>query len=326
MNSFNTSDVVEAPHSHVRYVVPDFRINYYLSIMESFILTLMAELGDKTFIMLIILQLKANKATIYFASLSAQLLMNILSVFVGFAIDHLLYENLLDHIGMLFFITYGLFLLGAVFKSDEQSFESELLMVEKMDKNEEDWENEEKYKLLIDNENQKNNKIIDLKQNLDIIPEADSKDEITTNIKFTKNQSNNLSMSDNENNNIDLENKNDNGFLKKNNTQKTKGESIDFSIFSTIFCSMALSEFGDRTQMISMTMGALYNLTGVMIGSCFALVCSCTLGVYLGAKIIKYLKERYLNFVLACLFLFYGIQVLKSKRGGGFISSGFTKK
>ena len=82
---------------------------------------------------------------------------------------------------------------------------------------------------------------------------------------------------------------------------------------------MALSEFGDRTQIISLTMGALYNLSGVMIGSCFALICSCTLGVYLGSKIIGYLKERYLNFLLACLFLYYGSQVFLSKRKGGKI-------
>ena len=43
------------------YVEPNYNISYLLSIIESFFLTLFAELGDKTFVMLIILQLKTIK-------------------------------------------------------------------------------------------------------------------------------------------------------------------------------------------------------------------------------------------------------------------------
>ncbi len=47
------------------YVEKDFDINFKLSIFESFLLILIAELGDKTFIMLIILQLKTNRITVF---------------------------------------------------------------------------------------------------------------------------------------------------------------------------------------------------------------------------------------------------------------------
>ena len=45
---------------NTEYVEKDYDINFKLSIFESFLLILIAELGDKTFIMLIILQLKTN--------------------------------------------------------------------------------------------------------------------------------------------------------------------------------------------------------------------------------------------------------------------------
>ena len=51
------------------YVEKDYDINFKLSIFESFLLILIAELGDKTFIMLIILQLKTNCITVFTSSL-----------------------------------------------------------------------------------------------------------------------------------------------------------------------------------------------------------------------------------------------------------------
>ena len=65
------------------YVEKDYDINFKLSIFESFLLLLIAELGDKTFIMLIILQLKTKKVTILFSSLFAKLLMNSIEIFLG---------------------------------------------------------------------------------------------------------------------------------------------------------------------------------------------------------------------------------------------------
>ena len=83
------------------YVEKDFDINFKLSIFESFLLILIAELGDKTFIMLIILQLKTNRITVFISSLFAELLMNFFAISLGYLIDFLLYKNLIDYIGIL---------------------------------------------------------------------------------------------------------------------------------------------------------------------------------------------------------------------------------
>ena len=53
----------------VPYIEKDYDINFKLSIFESFLLILIAELDDKTFIMLIILQLKTNRITVFISSL-----------------------------------------------------------------------------------------------------------------------------------------------------------------------------------------------------------------------------------------------------------------
>ena len=113
------------------YVEKDFDINFKLSIFESFLLILIAELGDKTFIMLIILQLKTNRITVFISSLFAELLMNFLAISLGYFIDFLLYKNLIDYIGILIAFIYGLFLVGASFREEDISFANELVLNQK---------------------------------------------------------------------------------------------------------------------------------------------------------------------------------------------------
>ena len=113
------------------YVEKDFDINFKLSIFESFLLILIAELGDKTFIMLIILQLKTNRITVFISSLFAELLMNIFAIYLGYLIDLLLYKNLIDYIGIMIAFIYGFFLLGASLREDDISFANELILNQK---------------------------------------------------------------------------------------------------------------------------------------------------------------------------------------------------
>ena len=66
----------------VPYIEKQFVLTFKFSAIQSFILTLLAEFGDKTFIMQIILQLKTKKVTILFSSLFAKLLMNSIEIFI----------------------------------------------------------------------------------------------------------------------------------------------------------------------------------------------------------------------------------------------------
>ena len=347
------------------YVEPNYNISYLLSIIESFFLTLFAELGDKTFVMLIILQLKTNKVTIFYSALLAELLMNISAIFIGYFIDCLLYKNLIDYFGIMFYIIYGFFLLGNTRKDEDMEvYENELLLVEEINENMGNYDiGDKEYQLLLENsvhhngiekqedtsslEDQKNYEIqkikamsrkAPLKEELDIIPESDDiSREDTFNYESIKNKnlekktpsknideilkkettiSNTDENEENEtNNNIDENNFNE--ALLKKVKKEIKGENIDFSVFWTIFSTVALAEFGDRTQMFSLSMSSIYNLTGVLIGSCCALICSCILGVYYGNKILKKIKVSVFDFILGLLLLTYGIQIFVSKKMAG---------
>ena len=311
------------PLSPPVYVEKDYDINFKLSIFESFLLILIAELGDKTFIMLIILQLKTNRITVFVSSLFAELLMNFFAICLGYFIDFLLYKNLIDYIGIMIAFIYGFFLLGASFREEDISFENELLLNQK--------NYETSFTDLLDEskaekkEESLKNSRYPLNEKLETISEVDASKEESKHFQIRKDGHNFAKVESekrvNEQNKKEDEiNKNDTELIEALNEilNKDKEEeedtNIDINAFWTIFRTMVLSEFFDRSQMSTLSMSSIFNFSGVLIGSCIALSLSCYLGVYHGKNIIKVLKEKVLSFLLGCIFIFYGVQVYIGKK------------
>jgi putative Ca2+/H+ antiporter (TMEM165/GDT1 family) len=394
----------------VPYTEKNFEIGFLSSIIHTFILIFIAELGDKTFIMLFILQLRTNKVTIFYSALFAEILMNTTACFLGFLIEYLLYKNLIESLGILFFVVYGIFLILSGFKSSEDTFEEEFAMIEEMHKQrinrtpsmilgiEEDKEkNEEieKDKYNLDSVNKYNEKtyVPLIKKELTVIPESDisredsvfnednlltvkkkdseeseassyilnkrgssglklnplnkkkdlnneikktDKNEFENEINITDGTYNFTLEDDNEHNNDgqidnmeDEEGEEENKFKKKEALYRSRSRyaldyldkdvntnqpNIDSSIFGTIFCAICLSEFGDRTQLISLTTSSIFHFFGSILGSCLALFCSCLIGVYFSRSVMKIFKQKILDFLLGALFLGYGIQIYLTKK------------
>ena len=303
------------------YIEKDYDINFKLSIFESFLLIFIAELGDKTFIMLIILQLKSNSITVFVSSLFAELLMNFLAIVMGYLFDFLLYKNLIDYIGIIIAIIYGLFLLGSSFREEDISFATELIL------------NQKNYQssfteLLEESKQEKKEELNKSKYHLDAkletISEVDASKEETKHFQIKK-EGYNFPKVENINLNVNNNNSgnNNNLQLKRNDSElglffdeildkgreTEEDKKLDINVFWTIFRTMVISEFFDRTQMSTLSMSSIFNFSGVLIGSSIALTITCYLGSYHGSKMIKILKERVLSLLLGCIFIIYGIQV-----------------
>ena len=304
------------------YVEKDYDINFKLSIFESFLLLLIAELGDKTFIMLIILQLKTNRITVFISSLFAELLMNFIAISLGYLIDFLLYKNLIDYIGILIAFIYGLFLLGASFRQEDISFANELVL------NQKNYETSftdllEESKVEKKEENLKNSRY-PLNAKLETISEVDASKEESKHFQIRKDGHNFATSGDSKKNVKQQKKKEDdkndeeliealNEILDKNKDDE-EDTNIDVNVFWTIFRTMIISEFFDRSQISALSMSSIFNFSGVLLGSSIALSLSCYLGAYHGKDIIKILKEKVLSFLLGCIFLCYGIQVYIGKK------------
>jgi len=394
---------VQDPYGRsIPYKESNFEIGFLSSILHTFILIFFAELGDKTFIMLFILQIRTNKVTIFYSALFAEILMNSLACVFGYLINYLLYKNLIDYLGIMFFIIYGIVLVLWGFTKENETFEAELEIVEELnrqkmkrtssmilgidedDKKENEEKLDDKYNLEGVNIINEKQYVPNIKKELTIIPESDisredsvmsdagtiliptkkiknnddndSNDFILTSKNSGSNQFslklrklnrkntndkklnkdknneentniNNISVNDSVNNdeNITYEeiNDNENNFNDRKKLRyksryyldyfdknvDTEKPNIDTSIFGTIFFSICLSEFGDRTQLISFASSSIFHFFGGLIGSCTALFCTCLLGVYFSKPIIKNLKQKIIYFTLGTLFLAYGLQI-----------------
>ena len=292
------------------YVEKDYDINFKLSIFESFLLLLIAELGDKTFIMLIILQLKTNRITVFISSLFAELLMNFIAISLGYLIDFLLYKNLIDYIGILIAFIYGLFLIGASFRQEDISFANELVL------NQKNYETSftdllEESKVEKKEENLKNSRY-PLNAKLETISEVDASKEESKHFQIRKDGHNFATSGDSKKNVRPKKKKEDdknddeliealNEILDKNKEDE-EDTNIDVNVFWTIFRTMIISEFFDRSQISALSMSSIFNFSGVLLGSSIALSLSCYLGAYHGKDIIKILKEKVLSFLLGCIF------------------------
>ena len=394
---------IDPLNKSIPYIESNFELGFLSSIFHTFILIFFAELGDKTFIMLFILQLRTNKVTIFYSALFAEILMNSLACFLGVLINYLLHKNLIDYIGILFFVIYGIFLILWGFKKTDETFEKEFEMIEEMNKkkkrtslmilgvdeneNENNKKNEEdKYNLEDVNIVNEKKYVPNIKKELTIIPEDDisredsvvndgntfllsgkkqktnneddnefflgnNKDNDGFNLKLRKpkkqktkekNLSNDkniietLNKINNNNNNINTDS--DNIKSDENNNEKeeeddnnkiggkmkyksryyldyfdknvdTDNPNIDTTIFGTIFFTICISEFGDRTQLISLTTGSIFHFWGSLLGSCSALFCSCLIGVYFSKPIVKNFRQKFIDFILGVIFLITGFQI-----------------
>ena len=301
------------------YVEKDYDINFKLSIFESFLLILIAELGDKTFIMLIILQLKTNRITVFISSLFAELLMNFFAISLGFLIDFLLYKNLIDYIGILIAFIYGFFLVGASFREEDISFANELVL------NQKNYETSftdllEESKVEKKEESLKNSRY-PLNAKLETISEVDASKEESKHFQIRK-EGHNFSKGDSKKNIVPKKKNEENDAeliealneILDKNKEEEEDNNIDVNVFWTIFRTMVLSEFFDRSQISALSMSSIFNFSGVLIGSSIALTVSCYLGAYHGKDIIKVLKEKVLSFLLGCIFIIYGLQVYIGKK------------
>ena len=447
----------------IPYVTKDLEMTFTSSLIHSFLLIFFAELGDKTFIMLIIMQLRTNKATIFFSSIFAELLMNYIAIFVGRFLDLCLYKNLIEYLCIMFYLIYGLYIFGTGFTEKKETFESELSQIERFNRemcmdattlnetkikkvnslpisstekkynlestqkyNEKDDDNIEHMLTIIpeetdesaifdtksneeDNENntnisgssgnnvivkkhstsfkkgrnndknlqlyeknkEKEKKEIDpfgrkmvntlRRKSVEMINSPDIEKSMRLSGKLDNNYENNMRQSaklensensgkfrkisndsnyvedekdenienednkskdENENNDTDnnldyvqlYENELTMNSIREEDRKHVEEENIDTTVFKTIFCSMAISECGDRTEICTMTMSSMFDFWGVMLGSSIALFCSCILGVYFGKKVIKIISKKVVDIILGMTFLIFSMQILLFKK------------
>ena len=80
--------------------------SFIKSITQSFTLIFLSELGDRTFILVVIYVAKLSWFLLLVTSFLSMGLMNILAIFIGYLVPLLLVKELIDWIGFFFFFNF----------------------------------------------------------------------------------------------------------------------------------------------------------------------------------------------------------------------------
>jgi len=118
---------------------------------------------------------------------------------------------------------------------------------------------------------------------------------------------------------INTENNNDfRGHDENRNIQIEEEQNFDIDEKKKIYTLMytiIVAECGDRSQISSVLLSTVYDISGVMLGTTTALLCTIVLAVFYGSKISKYISEKCLNYVAGIIFLLFGFEILLTKIG-----------
>ena len=77
-----------------------------------------------------------------------------------------------------------------------------------------------------------------------------------------------------------------------------------------LFGFLCLSEFGDKSELSTVTIAAVYNIYGVLIGTMLAYFCAIAIAAFLGHWAGKFLTEKMMNIIGGILFIGFAVQIL----------------
>ena len=85
---------------------------------------------------------------------------------------------------------------------------------------------------------------------------------------------------------------------------------INTGLIIAIIIMLCLSDFGDKSQITVMTMAAIYDFYGILIGSTLALVGTVTIAILFGTWICDKISTKLLFLIGGILFLIFGCELL----------------
>ena len=77
-----------------------------------------------------------------------------------------------------------------------------------------------------------------------------------------------------------------------------------------LFGFLCLSELGDKSEISTVTIAAVYNLYAVLIGTMVAYFLTIIIATFLGLVIGKFLTEKMMTIIGGILFICFAIQIL----------------
>ena len=225
----------QVPPEQIGYVPYSPNQSFYTSIVQSFLIIFLSEIADKTFILVLIYSLKMHWIPLILTSLLSMYFMNILAIIAGYTFILFIPRNLINWLGFLCFLGFGIFSIVEGLEMDNKTVKEEY---------EEEVQKEENNEIVVDEGGQRKEK------------------------------------------------------------KSTLGLCME------LFILLCLSELGDRSEISTVTITAVYNILGVLIGTMIAYFLAIVIAAFLGNLIGKFLTEKMMTLIGGMVFIFFAIQIL----------------
>ena len=88
-----------------------------------------------------------------------------------------------------------------------------------------------------------------------------------------------------------------------------------FEICLELFWFLCISELGDKSEITTIAIAALYDFYGVLLGTMFAYFCTIIIATFLGHVLAHYISEKQMNMIGGIIFLLFALEILLVKLG-----------
>ena len=294
--------------------------SFLQSFASSFSFVFITDLTDKSIFLIILLSQKVPTQILLITAALSILSMNFLSILAGSYITKIIPELYIDIIACILFITFGFISMKESFQKDNEAKN----LMEKTKKEMSDSEDSNNYVLMNeDNETTNYESNSELKFNSHLRSHSNMSDlsnfsyinssnynSLNNNSDSSKNLPNyhNIKNNDNNKNTLIIRNESD-----KSDSEKEKFNSdneVSFGLIIRIVSMLCLADMGDKSQITVITMAAIYNIYGVLIGSSLALMITISLAAFFGSWICNKIKPSILLFSGGIIFLVFAAEVL----------------
>ena len=294
--------------------------SFLQSFASSFSFVFITDLTDKSIFLIILLSQKVPTQILLITAALSILSMNFLSILAGSYITKIIPELYIDIIACILFITFGFISMKESFQKDNEAKN----LMEKTKKEMSDSEDSNNYVLMNeDNETTNYESNSELKFNSHLRSHSNMSDlsnfsyinssnynSLNNNNDSSKNLPNchNIKNNDNNQNKLIIRNESDKSDSEK---EKFNGDNeVSFGLIIRIVSMLCLADMGDKSQITVITMAAIYNIYGVLIGSSLALMITISLAAFFGSWICNKIKPSILLFSGGIIFLVFAAEVL----------------
>lgn len=232
--------------------------------VSGFSIVFFAEVGDRTFILIMIYSITNNYFKTFLISNLVLLSWNLISILIGLNMQYFINRSFVEWFGIALFAIFGIVMISDSFKMETKFIEEEFI---------EEEEN--------------------LRKNAELKYLSNENDD-EKNVQYLKNDNN----------------------LSENLLEKKRKNKSSKNLFDSIWAfgfALLMAEFGDKSQIAAIIIGATLNLFGVILGTSLAhLICS-VIAIVFGRIFSQYITNRQITMIGGIIFILFSLLFLIEK-------------